>query len=118
VTHVTARPFALWLTFLASRLESPGDFLEQEEQLGGREPAALIFSQVALSLIIVVPSSLPKPWRCQTQKGANTMIMERGARPDAVPKPKRGGAFLAAVVVLAGVGALAFGLGFGAYLLR
>jgi hypothetical protein len=38
------------------------------------------------------------------------MIMERGARPDAVPKPKRGKAVLA-VVVLVGVGALAFGLG-------
>jgi len=43
-------------------------------------------------------------------KGPNTMIMERGARPDAVPKPKRGKAVLA-VVVLVGVGALAFGLG-------
>jgi hypothetical protein len=43
------------------------------------------------------------------------MIMERGARPDALPNPKRGGrgrAVLAAVVVV-GVGALAFGLGLG-----
>ena len=44
------------------------------------------------------------------------MIMERGARPDALPKPKRGGRARAvlAVVVLVGVGALAFGLGLGA----
>jgi len=44
------------------------------------------------------------------------MIMERGARPDALPNPKRSGrgkAVLAAVV-LVGVGALAFGLGLGA----
>ena len=41
------------------------------------------------------------------------MIMERGARPDAPPNPKRGGTALAAVV-LVGVVALAFGLGFGA----
>jgi hypothetical protein len=45
------------------------------------------------------------------------MIMERGARPDALPnaraKPKRGKTTLAAVVVV-GVVALAFGLGFGA----
>ena len=41
------------------------------------------------------------------------MIVERGARPDALPKPKRGKTTLA-VVVLVGVGALALGLGFGA----
>jgi hypothetical protein len=41
------------------------------------------------------------------------MIMERGARPDALPNPKRGKATLAALV-LVGVGALAFGLGLGA----
>jgi hypothetical protein len=41
------------------------------------------------------------------------MIMERGARPDALPKPKRGKTTLAAVV-LVGVGALGFGLGLGA----
>jgi hypothetical protein len=45
------------------------------------------------------------------------MIMERGARPDALPdplaKPKRGKTALAAVV-LVGVGALGFGLGVGA----
>ena len=46
-------------------------------------------------------------------EGANTMIIERGARPDALPKPKRGKTTLA-VVVLVGVGALALGLGFGA----
>jgi hypothetical protein len=44
------------------------------------------------------------------------MIMERGARPDALPNPpaksKRGKTALAVVVV--GVVALAFGLGFGA----
>jgi hypothetical protein len=51
--------------------------------------AAFIFSQVALFLIILVPSSLPKPWRCQTQKGAKKMIMERGARPDALPREAR-----------------------------
>jgi hypothetical protein len=38
------------------------------------------------------------------------MIVERGARPDAFPKPKGGKAALA-VIVLVGVGALAFGLG-------
>ena len=31
-------------------------------------------------------------------EGANTMIMERGARPDAVPKPKRGRTALIAVL--------------------
>ena len=41
------------------------------------------------------------------------MIMERGARPDAPPNPKRGRATLAAIVVV-GVCALAFGLGLGA----
>jgi len=41
------------------------------------------------------------------------MIMERGARPDAVPKPKRGKTVFA--VVLLGVGlALGLGLGVGA----
>ena len=46
-------------------------------------------------------------------EGANTMIMERGARPDAIPKPKRRKTVL--VVVLAvGIGlALALGLGVG-----
>ena len=43
------------------------------------------------------------------------MIMERGARPDAVPKPKRRKtALIGGMVVLVGVGALAFGLGLGA----
>ena len=34
-------------------------------------------------------------------EGANTMIMERGARPDALPKPKRGKTTLVAVVGIA-----------------
>jgi hypothetical protein len=44
------------------------------------------------------------------------MIMERGARPDALPNPKRSGRgkTTLAAVVLVGVRALAFGLGLGA----
>jgi hypothetical protein len=57
------------------------------------------------------PSLLPQRWL--SNEGANTMIMERGARPDALPKPKRRRTALAGVV---GVGvslALALGLGVG-----
>jgi hypothetical protein len=43
--------------------------------------------------------------------GANTMIMERGARPDAFPKPKRSGPALIGVVGMA-MG-LVLGLGWG-----
>jgi hypothetical protein len=44
-------------------------------------------------------------------EGANTMIMERGARPDALPKPKRARTVLAGVLGV-GVG-LVLGLGVG-----
>jgi len=44
-------------------------------------------------------------------EGANTMIMERGARPDALPKPKRARTVLAGVLGV-GVG-LVLGLGLG-----
>ena len=43
------------------------------------------------------------------------MIIERGARPDALPKPKRGGTALIAVVGV-GVGVL-FGVGLGVWVL-
>ena len=47
------------------------------------------------------------------REGANTMIMERGARPDAPPNPKRSRTTLAVIVAL-GVGlALGFGAGVG-----
>jgi hypothetical protein len=71
-----------------------------------------------LPLIILVPSFPPQRCVAQTQSRANTMIMERGARPDALPKPKRGGAVLVGVVGVAmglvlGLGA---GVGLGASL--
>ena len=44
-------------------------------------------------------------------EGANTMIMERGARPDALPKPKQARTVLAGVLGV-GVG-LVLGLGLG-----
>jgi hypothetical protein len=76
-----------------------------------------------LSLIIVVPSSLPNVALAKSEglgvtkhnhcEGANTMIMERGARPDALPYPKRSRTTLAVIVAL-GVGlALGFGAGVG-----
>ena len=52
--------------------------------------------------------ALPNP---MTVKGANTMIVERGARPDVRPKPKRARAVLAGVLGV-GVG-LVLGLGLG-----
>ena len=50
--------------------------------------------------------------------GANTMIMERGARPDAFPKPKRSGPALIGVVgmVMGLVLGLGWGVGLGANL--
>ena len=52
--------------------------------------------------------ALPNP---MTVKGANTMIVERGARLDAPPKPKRARTILAGVLGV-GVG-LVLGLGLG-----
>jgi hypothetical protein len=58
-----------------------------------------------------VPSSIPNVALAKSKglgvakhnhrEGANTMIMERGARPDALPKPKRGKTTLVAVVGIA-----------------
>src|SRR6516162_5539156 len=60
-----------------------------------------------------LPPLLPQRWlwRQRATKGQSTMIMERGARPDALPKPKRR---RTVGVVGVGVGlALALGLGVG-----
>ena len=65
------------------------------------------------------PLETDQPSIAQTQatikrKGV-TMIIERGARPDALPKPKRGKTALIAVVGV-GVGLL-FGVGLGVWVL-
>ena len=66
-----------------------------------------------LSLIILSPPccALNVGGRKRRSREANAMIMERGARPDAPPKPKRARTILAGVLGV-GVG-LVLGLGLG-----
>ena len=68
-----------------------------------------------LSLIILSPPccALNVGGRKRRSREANAMIMERGARPDAPPNPKRSKTTLAVIVAL-GVGlVLGFGAGVG-----